>query len=60
MKKTLYGRRSAAQTWIEWLAGCVVAMGLERSEAMPTLFKAGEGSKLRLLTHMGDGYGAGS
>ena len=57
MLKTLYGRRSAAKAWTEWLADALVAMGLEQNTAMPTLFRAEGNSKLRLLTHMDDGYG---
>jgi len=59
MKKTLYGRRSAASAWTNWLAGVLVAMGLEQNVAFPTLFKSLT-SKIRVLTHMDDGYGGGT
>ena len=59
MLKTLYGRRSAAKAWTEWLAEVLIAMGLEQNAAMPTIFRAPEPSQLRLMTHMDDGFGGG-
>jgi len=60
MRRTLYGRRGAAQAWTTWLSGELVdRCGLEKCPQSPTFFKDPK-SSVRVDVHMDDGHGCGT
>ena len=59
LRKQLYGRRKAAQLWMQHMAGVLVELGFNQCEAAPQFFYAPV-RNIALELHMDDIHGCGS